>query len=330
MRTGIWPALTRLRVLWLAAALLLVADIALGPHVRGSSATSLDPVRAQAADPRPAEVVLIGSSRFRRLSPEAISAAAGGVTVVNLSFNGGTFAALDAVIRGCLTPEVLRAGGTRVVLVGSGVMDANDNHTNPVVAGVFWDWGDFFGHLLARGTGAETRSFLFSTPPISWSSLMEAYRRNRLRAALRGALLGHLASRATLETKRAAKSVTGLEQLAPAGTSAYLRRYRTGGRQADALRGIIRYLRGEGVHVVVVHAPVSDWYAGGYRAGEDVLYGELMRRVTGEEGAGLLLFDKGHYGLTDADYFEEGRYDGHHILSERGRRRFAEGIGRAL
>lgn len=344
LRAVLWD----LRVLWLTVALLLVAEVALRPLVQrgGDRGSSLDALLAHGREPRPAAAVLLGSSRFRRLPAEIVSEAAGGAPVANLAFNAGTWDAEWLLARTWLTPDVLARGGTRIVLLGSGVMDANDGYRNPVIAATLWGPLDFLGHVLANGTDGETRSFLLSRPPARWSGLLTATRRGQLRGVVRGAAL-RLTAWLGLTPAQAAKSepraddeadgttdgaaaagASSLAQVPPPNSSIYLRDFALGGRQTAALRALIRYLRAQGVTPVILHAPVSDWYGAVYTRGEDRAYRALVLQVAREEDVPAVLLDKAAYGLVDDDYFErDGRFDGHHILSERGRAAFARGIG---
>lgn len=332
-----------LRVLWVAAALLIILDVALRPYVFVDKPDSLSALRAQAAAPAPAPVVLLGSSRFRRVDPADVAAAAPGVRLVNLAFNGGTLVADAALARRYLTPAVLRAGGTRLVVVGTGVLDLNDGYRNAILVPETWGYGDFFAHILERGTDSETRLFLFEQPPVRWSSLLQGYRTNKLRGQIRGfalRLTGRMqrarppadddeAGGDVLENTQAqeAKGAVSLAEIPQPMTSPYLRDFHVGGRQIAALRDLAGYLREQGVALALVDGPVSDWYAGVYRHGEWAAYREALIAEARALDLPVFFAPKSAYGLVDADYFQpDGRFDGHHIVRREGRAAFARGL----
>lgn len=341
--------LWELRVLWLAVLLLLGADLALRPYVFVKKRASTDALVEFAQQPSDAPVILVGSSRFRIVQAEAVQAASG-VPLTNLSFNGGTAAAELAMIQGYLTPEVLRQAGTKVLLLGTAPMDMNDSYRNAAVVPLTWNTGTLLGHVLDHGTDNETRSFLFIKPPAAWSSLLQGYLSSKIRGAVRdlalrltGRLSAPKPSKAPDDGKSAkssedddvlqnrsavkAKGAKSIENVPPPVSSIYLRNFAVGGRQTEALRSLAGYLRANGVTPVLVHSPVSDWYAEVYLQGEQRAYVTQLKALGAELDVPVFLLPRGAYGLEDADYFRPTRFDGHHIISETGRVKFSSGLG---
>ncbi|MCB9522650.1 MAG: hypothetical protein H6702_04635 [Myxococcales bacterium] len=333
----------QLRTGLLAALLLLLLDLALRPLAfqANPKPTSTAALKAQAAEPGAAPVILLGSSRFRVLA-EADLARGAGIPVRNLAFNGGSFDAMHTLSGRYLTDAVLKAGGTRLVVLGMGPMDLNDGYRNSVVVPDVWGWGHFFARILESGTDNDTRTFLFLQPPLAWSAIATTHRRQLMRVKLRDLVLGLLAGAPARPQAPAApaaddpvantqaQAAAGAESLAQVPqpvSSVYLRGWHVGGRQTQALRALVARLKAAGVAVALVHGPVSDWYAGVYRQGELAAYRAQMMALGAELNVPVFLLPKAAYGLVDADYFSAGRFDGHHLISPQGRVRLAQGIG---
>lgn len=349
-------ALAELRVLWLTLLLLGVADLALRGHVfkdAPSSLAALETWSTEAPDTPPTDVMIIGSSRFRPVSAERVAAGATAepgspaLRVVNASFNGGTWDA-TARLLDVFAPDERLTRGPRLVLIGSGVMDANDGYKNPMVASRLWGPRDLFAHVFSDGTDEDTRAYLFSVPPASESALLTAYRQKLLRAELRDLALrltarvpaakpGTLATSSerdvldNAEAQRAGAGVRGLADVPPPVGGAYVRDFHLGGTQTEALRGLVRRLRAAGAAPVLVDAPLSAWYRSGMIHGEEAAYLAHLRAFAEAEDVPAFALPLAEWGLTEADYFvEAGRFDGHHIASVEGRERFADALGRLV
>lgn len=347
-------ALSELRVLWWTLVLLGVAEVWLHPHVfrpHASSLAALEGWSAETPDAAPADVLLIGSSRFRPLDAQTIGQATGlGLRVVNGSFNGGTWEATARLLDRYAPDERLERG-PRLVLIGSGVMDVNDGFQNALVSAQLWTPRDLFAHVWESGTDAHTRAYLFSVPPASTSALATAYQKKLLRAEIRDVALGLMARRGAdatgeaglgdeaverdvldnAEAQKAARGVQRLADIPPPVGGPYVRNFHVGGRQTEALRGLVARLRAAGVVPVLVDAPLSDWYRSGMIHGEEAAYLDLLRREGAALDVPVFVLPREAWGLAEADYFVvEGRFDGHHIASAEGRRRFAEGLGRLV
>jgi hypothetical protein len=345
-------ALAELRVLWLTLLLLGLADLALRGHVfkdAPSSLAALETWSAEPPDTPPTDVMIIGSSRFRPVQAERVAAgaAAAGVSgprVVNASFNGGTWEA-TARLLDVFAPDDRLQRGPRLVLIGCGVMDANDGYRNPMVASRLWGPSDLFAHVWETGTDEDTRAYLFSVPPASESALLTAYRQKLLRAEVRDLAL-RLTARAkpaetaqtaerdvldNAEAQRAGADVAGLADIPPPVGGAYVRDFHLGGSQTEALRSLVRRLRAAGVTPVLVDAPLSAWYRSGMIHGEEAAYLAYLRAFAEAEDVPAFALPLSEWGLGEADYFvKAGRFDGHHIASVEGRQRFAEALGRKV
>lgn len=342
--------LGRLRVLWLALGILLALDVAcgliVGPRARK---TSLDALLNFSAAPRPASVLLLGNSRFRPVMADLIAEGAG-TTAVNLAFNGGGFDASSEAARRFLGAETLRAAGTRLVLIGTGEVDVNDALGNPILAVAFWGVGDFFTHLLLEGPSVDTRAYLYAHPPLAWSGLVAVTRNGEARRLIRdfglrvaGALGRPTRAPATpsapapdvveevLDNATSQKAPTGAVNLAdipPPPLPSSLHGFRTGGKQRDALVAMIEHFRSAGVAVALVHAPVSDWFSGALRNGEQARYVALLREVGETLDVPVFVRARVDYDLTEDDYFRrDGGFDGHHLVGRTGRERFSRALG---
>ena len=87
-------------------------------------------------------------------------------------------------------------------------------------------------------------------------------------------------------------------------------------------------MRARQLHVVLLHLPVSDWYAQVYSGALRQRYRRLLHRIAEESDCPLFLFKKQTIGLKDSDYFRrDGRFDGHHIISQAARDRLGDTIG---
>ena len=358
----------RLRVLWLALALLLALDVALRPMVFVDKPSSLAPLQRYAQADRTAtpsdEVLLTGSSRFRFVQPERVAEAAAvgqhEPTMRVLAFNGGGYAAEHQVVERYLTPDRLR--GTGLFLIGSATGEANDRYHNPVLPALVWTWGDFVAELARNGTGSQTRSFLFASAPARWSALLTAYSRSFMRPAIRGWALrwagrlglvlgepvrdgpGTSPSQApnrvdlvesvndvldSADARSAPQGVTDLSEIPPP-TGLFLD-YAVGGRQAAALADLVAYLHANGVAAAVVHAPDSAWYRRGYAPGVEQKYIDILRQVGRAGDFPVFVMPARSYGLGEADYFRgDGTYDGYHVVTKEGLDRFSRGIGREI
>jgi hypothetical protein len=345
--------LGRLRVLWLALGLLLALDVTcgliVGPRTRK---TSLDALLNFSAAPRPAAVLLVGNSRFRPVIADLIAEGAG-APAVNLAFNGGGFDASSEASRRFLTAGTLRAAGTRLALIGTGEVDVNDSLGNPILAVAFWDLGDFFRHLLVDGPTVDTRAFLYAHPPLAWSGLVAVTRNGEARRLIRdfGLRVAGVLGRPTraapastppatsgqdvvdevLDNATAQKAPSGAANLAdvpPPPLPSSLHDFRTGGKQRDALVAMIEHFRAAGVAVALVHAPVSDWFSGALRNGEQARYVALLREVGQSLDVPVFVGDRAGYGLAEDDYFRrDGGFDGHHLVGRGGRERFSRALG---
>lgn len=222
----------------------------------------------------------------------------------------------------------------------------NDGHRNPLVSAELWGPGDFFDHVARRGTGEETRAYLFSIPPATLSALAQAYRFKLLRGELRGLALRLMARSPengpdeadrepdvleNAESRRATAGVARLADIPPPVGGAYVRDFHLGGVQTEAMRGLVRRTKAAGVVPVLLDAPLSDWYRSGMIHGEEAAYLELLRRFGAEEDVAVFALPREAWGLGEDDYFvKDGHFDGHHVATPEGRRRFAETVGRLV
>jgi len=338
-----------LRVLWLTILILVVVDLSL-QGMRREGPSSLAALQNQAAAPAPAQVMVAGSSRLRFVDLDAVSRAARNAPVVSVAFNGGTLEATDVLTERYLTPAVTEAAGAKLLVLGLGPMDLNDNYENAIVTDG-WNLGHFFGHVWDHGTGPRTRRFLLRSAPVRWSGLFAAVRRGQLRGHLRGIALRWMGALglgssaapapapapstptgvASVVENRSAVSGDGAKSIADVPrplSSIYLQRFTVGGRQWQRLRRLAERLRRQGVALVLVHTPVSDWYAHVYTPAIWSQYLALLQRAGKELDVPVFVHGKAKYGLVDADYFTgDGRFDGHHIISEAGLTGFGTGIG---
>ncbi len=119
------------------------------------------------------------------------------------------------------------------------------------------------------------------------------------------------------------KGVTSIEAIPSPRSSLYLRNYKTGGRQTLSLRALIKRMHPLGIKIALLHAPVSHWYSNVYSPDMKASYRRLLEDIARENDIPLYLISRQRAGLTDADYFiPDGRFDGHHILSKKGRAAF--------
>jgi len=122
-----------------------------------------------------------------------------------------------------------------------------------------------------------------------------------------------------------------IAEVPPPVSSIYLHRFTVGRHQLQRLRRMAGRLRSQGVALVLVHTPVSDWYAHVYTPALWNLYLALLRRAGEELDVPVFVYGKAKYGLVDADYFtDDGRFDGHHIITESGLTGFGRGIGQIV
>ncbi|MBU0552931.1 hypothetical protein KKF91_00920 [Myxococcota bacterium] len=339
-----WAArLWALRVLWSAALLLLLVDLAL--QTDDARPSSLAAMSAQAARPQPAEILLLGSSRLRVIDAARVATAAAARGGVNVAFNGGGGIAMRWLAARHLTPEVLKAGETRLLIIGLGALDLNDGAPNPIIA-EGWGVADLLGHVLEHGTDRLTRKFFFDLAPLRRSGLLSSVRNGKLRGRVRAVGLRWMSTlglaappppprRSAAEedvlnnaTARHAQGAAVIQDVAPPLSSSYLHNLAMGGPQRAALLALVQRLKADGVAVALVHLPVSDWYAHVYDPALRALYLKTLRGLAEAADAPLFLLKKTTCGLSDADYFRaDGRFDGHHIISKAGRARFADALG---
>lgn len=348
-------AIRELRVLWLTLALLVVADFVVEATARTrSKRSSIQPMVDQGTTPARADVLLLGSSRMRPLLADEVSAAAGGATTINLAFNGGGFEGQWSMVERHLTPAVLEASGTRLIVLGSSVVDLNDGYSNAGLAAATWTPADFVAHWFSAGTDAQTRAWLYAHPPCNWSALLRARRKSRIRGVVssfarrvQATLLG--TGRPTPKPKPTtpvdevvegvvnnatalkSKHASRLADVPPPTGSPYLAGFRVGGKHVAALREMARYLKAHDVRLAVVHTPVSDWYRNVYRNGELDRYVEALLAAAQAEDFALYLLPPGAHGLEDDDYFRAERaFDGHHLVRRTGRVAFSRSLARQV
>ena len=230
----------------------------------------------------------------------------------------------------------------RLLVIAIGPMDVNDARKNPVVVET-WTLGDVGLDLWQHGLNVRTRTFLRRKTPLKYSRILEHLRRGQLRTRLRDIFMGSSIGRkqATVDleastTKTASIDTLGgqgagtaqrLSEVPPPTNPATLRNFSVGQQQFNALRNLVTNMRTAHVQVVVVHTPVSDWFAQVYSETLWHDYMVFLNRVSAELAVPVMLLPMAAYGLTDEDYFHrKGRFDGHHVLSENGRTAFAKGL----
>ena len=335
-----WALIGRLRVLWLALALVAIVDISL-PSLPGTTTSSLDPMRAFAERVDSSEVILVGSSRTRFLAEKHLSAPANGLSTANLSFNGGSVEAMSQLIFRFLADATVKRSGVKLLVLAVGPMDLNDARKNPIVVET-WSIGNAAMDAWQHGLNVRTRTFLRRKTPLQYSKILEYLRRGQLRTKLRDFALA-MSGRLGLSQKQEAKSdtkvseqvigqrqagkATSLGEVPPPTNPATLRNFKVGGAQYAALKALVKRMRALGVTVALVHTPVSDWFSQVYSPELWSDYVMLLRQIKDELGVPVMVLPKDSFGLSDADYFTTaGGFDGHHVLSDQGRARFAVGV----
>ena len=300
-----------------------------------------------------ANVLVLGSSRFRKVRPDRVAAAGDeGVSVRVLAFNGGGLEGQRAAVERFLPPEVL--ADTDLLLIGVSPGESNDAFYNPILAARIWDWGDFAREVATSGFNGLTRGFLFQHFPLGYSALAHGRSATLARIELRGIGMRLMASLGLMkagsdgggelepgrepgsaievmgsDTRRAESEITGLDQIeSPAGM---LRDYRVGGRQLDALRRLVAYLDSNDVSAALVHAPDSEWYRRGYWPGVEEQYVRALREVGEELDLAVFVLDARRHGLSDRDFFrQDGTYDGYHLATDEGLDSFSTSLGREV
>jgi hypothetical protein len=345
--------LWELRVLWGVVALLIVLDLVSRPLVFTGEPTSLAPLQGYASQPERANVLVLGSSRFRKVLPDRVAAGSGdGVSVRVLAFNGGGLVSQRSAVERYLPPEVLV--DTDLLLIGVSPGEVDDGYYNPVLAAKIWDWGDFSSEVVANGFNELTTGFLFEHFPLGYSALAQGKTARLARVELRGIGMRMMASLGLMKSaydgkkklahqsepgsatevmgsdaRRAGSEVTGLDQIEP--PAGMLRGYRVGGRQLAALRRLVAYLDANGVAAALVHAPDSEWYRRGYWQGVEDSYVRALGALGEELDLAIFVLDAGGYGLSDRDFFRlDGTYDGYHLATDEGLDRFSTSLGREV
>ncbi len=344
-------AIKDLRVLWLAVLLLLGIDIG-ASHLVAEPKSSTNALVDLGPSGARADVVLLGSSRVRPISAERLSAAANGVSVANLAFNGSGLADYWLMVERHLTPEVLTASGTRLVVLGTSVADLNDRFRNPGVAATTWSFAELLVHWARNGTDYRTTAWLHSNPPCRWSGLLRFRRRGKFRALIRSQ--GRKFQRWLLQSPPAAapppkssdrvvesvldnatsievKGARSFSDIPPPTSGIRLQDYEVGGVHTEALTNMARYFHENGVTLALVHIPVSTWYQNSYGQRELDAYQRILVATARKANLPLFVLRGKSHGLVDDDYFrEDGPIDGHHLVQERGRIALAESIGHVV
>ena len=210
--------------------------------------------------------------------------------------------------------------------------------------------------LLLEGPSADTRAFLYANPPLAWSGLVAVTRNGEARRLIRdfglrmAGALGRTARPAAppsapssappdvveevLDNATAQKAPSGALNLAdvpPPPLPSSLHDFRTGGKQREALVAMIEHFRAAGVGVALVHSPVSDWFTGALRNGEQTRAVALLREVGQSLDVPVFVRDRAGYGLAEDDYFRrDGGFDGHHLVGRSGRERFSRALGERI
>jgi len=340
-------------VLWGVIALLVVLDLASRPLAFTGEPTSLAPLEGYVGQSERANVLVLGSSRFRKVRPDRVAAAGGeDLSVRVLAFNGGGLDGQRAAVERYLPPEVL--ADTDLLLIGVSPAEVHDAFYNPVLAARVWDWGDFAREVTTSGFNKLTTSFLFEHFPLGYSALAQGRPASLARIQLRGIGMRLMASLGLMkadpdeggefearrapgsatevmgsDARRAGSEIKGLDEIEP--PAGMLRDYRVGGRQLDALRQLVAYLDSNDVAAALVHAPDSEWHRRGYWPGVEEQYVRALREVGEELDLAVFVLDAGRHGLSDRDFFQpDGTYDGYHLATEQGLDTFSTSLGREV